>query len=333
MNRINDSRVKKAYMGKTVGVIVGIVLTAIAVLLIAFSVIAASNASKEAIEFGQAYNDGRLEDDIIVYIVASDGPYEIGEYDATEQYYFVGDNTDLYIIRCSKSQYESISDEIETKGASNIRGTIVTLNEEVIESAIEVYNGDDTENLMTRSDFDNYFAGVALKVDGNTSSQDMFMVFGILILVFGLICLIAGGVEHFKYRKAVKRLSDAEAEMINAELEDPQTVYIKKCRVFLTPKRIVSLGNSLEIIPYEDILWAYKFEQSYSFVPILTNIKMLTKDFKTRAIADMTGVQTNKDATISQIFSTMQAHNPQIAFGFTPELNNYFKQLQRGNRT
>ena len=132
-----------------------------------------------------------------------------------------------------------------------------------------------------------------------------------------------------KYRKTFKNLSDIDAEVISQELESPQTVYLKKCKTFLTPRYIVSIGNYLAIIPYSEILWAYKFTQSYNFIPVYTDVKIMTRDFKETPIANMGPLTTGKDQVIAQLFGTIQQYNPQVAFGYTDELRNYFNNLKK----
>ena len=111
-------------------------------------------------------------------------------------------------------------------------------------------------------------------------------------------------------------------------INDPRTVYIKKANTLLTPNHIVSAGNRLTIVSYDEIMWAYRFDQSYNLIPILTNIRIYTNKFVLKNISDMSGLTFKKTEIINQILETIQAHNPQVAIGYTAELNNYFKSLK-----
>ena len=331
MSKINNPKVKRARAGKTIGLIFSIVMLLAAALCFYLQNYEHRKNTFNSVAFADAYNDERLDEDIYVYIEVEKEPYEIGHYDSDEQYYYVSDGYDLYIIRCSENQYENIKAEVEANGVYEVTGAICHLNDEVIETAIEIYNEgeEDPEEIIDREDFDNYFQGVALNVGASAESENGLFAIGLIIGLFGLLMFLFNIIRVAKYNKVLANLSDMDAQIIDQELESPQTVYIKGCKTYLTPRYIVSIGNYLAVIPYTDVLWAYKFTQRYYFMPVYTDIKVMTRDFKLNPIANMGLFTAGKDQMVAQIFSTIQYYNPQAQFGYTDQLRNYFNSLKK----
>ena len=331
MSKINNPKVKRASAGKMVGLLISIAMILVAAFFFYLEHYEHKKNTENPVAFAEAYNDERLEDDIYVCIDITSEPYEIGHYDDSEQYYYVSDEYDLYIIKCSQSQYEEITAEVNEKGVSQVIGPVCHLNDEVIETAIDIYNESSTsaDDIIDRNDFDSYFQDVALNVGASGASSNDSFAIGLILGLFGLLLFMFNALRVAKYRKTFKNLSDIDAEVISQELESPQTVYLKKCKTFLTPRYIVSIGNYLAIIPYSEILWAYKFTQSYNFIPVYTDVKIMTRDLKETPIANMGPLTTGKDQVIAQLFGTIQQYNPQVAFGYTDELRNYFNNLKK----
>ncbi len=335
MSKIDNAVIKKVLTGKLIMLIVGIAFLLISIFCF-YKVGASSGTEQEnAISFAEAYDENQINDDIYVYVDVDSEPYGIGYYDNSEMYYYVTDDQGIYVMRCSKSEYESVLADIEAQGYSHVVGTISNLDEEVIEMAIETYNEGETdaEYIIDRDTFDGYFGDIAINVGGSTASEGGVSVLGIVFFIAAVFCMIIGGVGYFVYNKEISRFSDVEAQMLTAELNDPRTVYIKKANTLLTPNHIVSAGNRLTIVSYDEIMWAYRFDQSYNLIPILTNIRIYTNKFVLKNISDMSGLTFKKTEIINQILETIQAHNPQIAIGYTAELNNYFKSLKKQAKT
>lgn len=331
MNKIDHPAFKKAYNGKLAGVIIGAMMIFAAVITFVVSYYTDYNKLYEAIPFAQAYNENRLEDDIYVFVEVTTEPYEFAYYDDGPSYYYITDSEEIYIMKAYNSDYEEIVAGINQDGYYDVVGVIEKIDDEdVIDFAIEAYNEGETDpdNIITREDFDNYTQGVVINPNGSTGLKSLLLICGLFLLAIGVILLLAAGFELRNYNKTMNGLSEYQLQYINNELYNPQTVYIKKCRVFLANTCIVSLGNKLEIVPYANILWAYRYDQSTNGVTTLTNIKVMKKDLSTVAIADMPGVGKDKQEIINQIFNTMIVHNPEILIGFTPQNQSYISQLK-----
>lgn len=324
---IENAIIKKKYRANLICLIVGVLLAVITVVLGVVKLNVSKKDAEASIPFADAYNNETLDADDMVYIDLSDELYEIGHYDENERYYFGFDEyDDMYIIRCSSDKEKEIAKEIEEKGTSHIVGTVLKLKEEVLETALEVFNEAQSspENEMTREFFDTYFQGVGLFVGGSTGSATGIVVLAVFTGLGAFIALLSGILAVAKFKKGLKGLTDVDKDRISNELANPATEYIKKCNIFLTPNYLVYADSGFEAIPYEQMNWAYQFTQRYNFVPILTNIHIWLKDGKEKQVGNMSLNVVKKDDIIKQVFEGIYKHNPNVQFGYTEELKQQF---------
>ena len=323
---IENAIVKKKYRANLICLLVGVVLAVLTVVL-GFLKVNVSNKDAEAsIPFADAYNNDSLKDDDMVYIDLADVLYEIGYYDESERYYYGFDEYDMYIVRCTASKEKAIAKEIEEKGTAHLVGTVTELKDEVLETALEVYNESQSseDSKMSQEFFDEYFKGVGLLVGGNTNSAAGIIVIAVFTGVAAFIAILSGALSVVKFKRGLKRLSDVDIDRISNELANPATEYIKKCNIFLTPSYLVYADSGFEAIPYEQMNWAYQFTQRYNFVPILTNIHIWLKDGKEKQVGNMSVNVAKKDDIIKQVFEGIYRHNPNVQFGYTEELKQQF---------
>ena len=319
MSELKDERIQKTISSNRIALVVGIILAALTIFLLVFNEFLTRIHQGAAIPFYEAYNDKKLEEDIYVYVDTYDYPYDIGYYDSSEQYYYVFDDSDLYILRCSESMYDRICKQIDDKGEYRIVGTISDVNAEVKDMAIDVYNEDETdpEYMLTDSDFDDYFENKAINMEAKTGMDIILIVLAVIVGIVSFGLILGGALGMHRYSKAFKKLSDEQAEELNREIESPETTYLKSCKVFLTPNYIISMGNTFVAVKYTDIVWAYKFVQRMNFVPILTNIKVHTLGQAVLSIADMASSVRHKDDLIATIFLAISQHNPEARIGYS----------------
>lgn len=324
---IENAIIKKKYRANLICLIVGVLLAVITVVLGVVKLNVSKKDAEASTPFADAYNNETLDADDMVYIDLSDELYEIGHYDESERYYFGFDEyDDMYIIRCSSDKEKEIAKEIEEKGTSHIVGTVLKLKEEVLETALEVFNEAQSspENEMTQEFFDTYFQGVGLFVGGSTGSATGIVVLAVFTGLGAFIALLSGLLGVVKFKRGLKGLTDVDRDRISNELANPATEYIKKCNIFLTPNYLVYADSGFEAIPYEQMNWAYQFTQRYNFVPILTNIHIWLKDGKEKQVGNMSLNVVKKDDIIKQVFEGIYKHNPNVQFGYTEELKQQF---------
>lgn len=324
---IENEVVKKKYRTNLICLIAGIILAAVTVALGIAKVNTDKKEAEASIPFGEAYHLGSFDDVEMVHLDLSDKLYEIGHYDESERYYYAYDEYgDMYIVRCNESDEKKISEEVKEKGTAHIVGTVEKIKKEVLDSALDLFNGaqDRESDKMTQEEFDQYFQGVGLLVGGTSDAAFGFVFCAIITGLIAFIAILSGAVALGKFKKGLKGLTDVDRDRIANELNNPATEYIKKCNIFLTPNYLVYADNGFEAIPYEEMNWAYRFTQRYNYVPVLTNIHIWLKDGKEKQVGNMSLNVTKKDDIIKQVFEGIYRHNPNVQFGYTEELKQQF---------
>ncbi len=332
--KIDNFKVKNAYMRKWLVMLVGIALIASALAIILYRGFVNNKLKDESISFAQAYNEGRLDEKMYVNVEITDEPYVFAAEGETIHYYYVSDENGLYIMKATNEKYNDYINSINENGYARIVGIITEMEPELKEMAIEAYNeGIDEADQITREQFDNYFQDVVLFANAPLEKGGAdYALICFFMIMGGILIALLGVVSVTNYSGTLGRMSEVEAMQIAAELDDERTVYIKKCRTYLTPNYIVSLGTALVAMPYANIRWAYRFNQSYNLIPCYTDIKLVGLNFQKVSAAQMFGFVFKKNDVVNQIFSTIRQHNPTTAFGYTQELINYFAMLQKQYR-
>ncbi|WP_029232924.1 DUF6709 family protein [Butyrivibrio sp. VCB2006] len=334
--KIDNKYVKSALLKKFLVLIVGALLVVSALAIIAVRSTKTNKLKAESISFAQAYHDGRTNEDIYVNLEIKSEPFEFATISGKEsRYYFVSDGDDLYIMKATEENANKYSEAVKDNGSVKVVGPVIPLEPKVAEIALEVYNeGLDPEDQLTREQFYNYFGDVAIHGGATirTDASDNMTLLVFAMIMLGGFMGVLGLIFVTNYTGTLGRMSDAEAMQITAELDDARTVYIKKCKVFLTPSYVVSLGSSFVAMPYANIRWAYRYNKSINFIPAYTDVKLMGLNFQKVSIAQMPGLAFKKTDVITQIFTAIQQHNPNTAFGYSKELINYFAMLQRQAR-
>ena len=310
MNKFQNKEFKKAYNGKLIAVIV----SALAIVLGIFLIITGSNKEKNAkanpYDFGDAYVNNLLDEDIYVFIDTAVEPILLCNYSDGEEYFLVEDYYgEGYIVRCTEAQFNSFKSEITSNGSTHITGSITNLNDEVNDYIREVFS-------EAVDDPDEYFKGKALYVNGD-AGETTYYVFGWIIIGFGFLFCLLALLELLNYNKTLKSLSEVEVAKLESEIDSPATVYHKSIRTFITPNYIVSFGNKFNIVRFDDIIMAYKYVQRYNFVPILSNVKIWTNSNDSElAVADKAGLPGKAKALHEDILLAIHEKNPQANLGY-----------------
>ncbi|MBO4458925.1 MAG: hypothetical protein J5802_14560 [Butyrivibrio sp.] len=320
---------KRAYSGRIAGFIIGTLLALISIACFVQSNRQAQLNIDRQHPFLDVYKKGNIDNSGYYFVNVKEEPYAIGYYNDSEYFFYVTDDTNLYILKCPYSVYEKIHEDINEKGRSHIVGTVTTLKDEVIDLAISVYNGDDTdpEGDLTREDFSSYFCDVGIEANGMASSESTFVFGGICLAVISVIILISASIPYVRHRLLLKEMSESDTNTLCTETGDPRTVYIKKGSTYLTPGYLISFGSSLNVIKYQDILWAYRVNERSGLGISLTAVKLLTADMRYIQVSEIHGIVSGRDEMINQVLDAIHTHNPQTAIGYTPDYINYFTML------
>jgi hypothetical protein len=332
---INNSFIKRKFITNIVFLILGIVCFCLIFPANAKTQQVRKETENEAIAFYDAYKNNMVSDEYLkensylAYVDISEEPYPFASWDDSLQYAFIVDDTGIYLMRGSNSEMEKISESIKSTGTARVMGAVKQPEAEVLDMAFEAYNeGTSADEAISREQFDEYFRGVAIYQGyaSNKSSGYSFLV--VLAALFAFIFLLIGIPGVISYVSGSKKLSAEEKEILEGELQDPRTVFVKKCRTFLTPNYLVYADNKFAVIPYNNILWAYKQIQRVNFIPIVSFIHVRLADMKDKNICYMHLFTSGVDQVVHEVFTGINAHNPETQFGFTQELQNYFGAMK-----
>ncbi len=289
---------------------------------------------KESMSFAESYETEAFADDHMVYVDISDEPYEICYYDNDHRYYYVNDGTDIYIIESALSEYNITMSTLEKDGHAMLYGPVTRLDSEVLDMAFEAMNLGTPEDdpYMTREEFDNYFKGVALDVNGNTENLRLSIVGIIMCALWSFLCLLIGVTGVFSFNKGLRKLSDTDKQIIALEIDRPETEYIKQCNIFLTPRYLIYADMGFVVVPYQDIIWAFELIQRHYMIPISSSIQLRLRDHSQKSVGNMSVLVFHKKQIINRIFTVIHEKNPETQFGDSQELQNYFYNLKKAER-
>lgn len=151
------------------------------------------------------------------------------------------------------------------------------------------------------------------------------LLIGIMLFVCGAIAVVIGIELLIVYAIKLGKKSDADAYTISKELDDPETVYIKDCSTYLTPNYIVTLSTNPRYIKYSDIVWVYEIQPAIQEIGQMTYLRIKKRNGKTVTMAE-TGAGKRGSELMYSIMAALKNHNPQIVFGYSPELKKKFRR-------
>ncbi len=321
MNKINNAAISgkyAKYRGLIIGSIALMVLAAVLFLSCDYGQIKASTSAPE--HFSDSYNYGDYTEGKNVYIDVVEAPYVIGYYDDNEYYYFAYDEyDDMYILRGDKDLEQQIIDAVERDGYFEASGSLLTLDDEVVDEAFNCYNEDRTD-IVSREEFDDYFQGIGLWV-GNKTKEPAVLGLAVLFLVLGLLIFALTIKSYKSYRKVLKYITPEFSAVINQELDEPSTVVIDKMKTWFTQNLLVSAGPTLEIVPYADVIWAYFKEDK---------LVLWDKNYQMHEACVCSKKMPSKIEIFNNIIMMLQGKNPMLQVGF--DSNKLYEFVNRGKQ-
>ncbi len=149
--------------------------------------------------------------------------------------------------------------------------------------------------------------------------------------IFGLIVLLCGTLPtYFRARKNIAKLeSRGELDKAAAELMSTNNKRYIKGNVVFT-ENYVFCKNTGYIFTYDEILWAYKHQETttFLFIPIqvVSSLYLATKDTKPTMVASM---GKDKYDEIKNSIIEIYSHNNSCLIGYTNETIAKYKALRK----
>lgn len=312
--------------------ITGLVLLAIAIgLIIAMKKVQEKANKAETIDYNTLIFTDEDSEEKRVNVKLADIPYGFAvkeSDDSKENYYFlIDENNFLYIARLTDKTYNKLKDMKEKNPEEfsyELEGYIYNTPSELQRLAIEAYNQDSGEEIVTNANFKEYFGKTYLD-ETKTPYEDtiglmtMFMIF---TAVMAAICGIVYDINAFKTKKTLKKYGKEELEQ---ELLNPSAIAYPKEKIYLTDKYIMSTVSGLIAIEYEDIYWIYIENRKQNGISVGKYLIIRDKTKKRHQL----GFTHKNIETLGEIIRKVVEKNPKILVGFTQENQKAFNQLKK----
>lgn len=245
------------------------------------------------------------------YLEVHSAPYVFAEYDNdSSKFYIVQDADYLYIVYLDDEIYQEILDADLEKKPYRLEGYTENITDDVRNLAIDAYNELVSKDVVNIDNFDSYFGNIYLNTTDIYHSTDIFFMFAIAIGVFSLLSFII----VLKYRndsiKTLNQFNEKELMTIAKELEAKSTIKYEK--LYLTKTYIISLGSSIEIIKYKNIIWVYPQEYKFS-LKNKQSLILITKDGNKHLINSL-----NLN-NIDEIINKITKKSSKVLVGYTEE--------------
>ena len=252
--------------------------------------------------------------------------------DTTDAYYFAFDGNYYYVIYMKEDKAKELENQDLSQKKVKLEGIVRNTTSDIKKIAIDQYNtlleGD--QEKLTLSDFDRYFGKVYLDQTATYSeTTGMYNAFTFICIVVAFILLLTSFIKITSFSKEMKKLSTAEVDILESEMEDKEAFYYNKINLYLTQNYIIMLDGKFKVYPYSDILWMYPFEQKYNGIRTNKAIKILTKDAKTTIFANISVVTKAKNEIYNEIWNTIISKNPNINTGYTQDNIKYFREVTK----
>lgn len=332
------AKIKKAYGRSKATMIAGIVLLAAAVILMLIG----------AFRYGaEKKNVPYLED-----IIQEKGTDKLGRASYLdingcfafagngESTYYIAYNDDwYYIISAGEKGEEYLDRQFEESGDGPIRiyGWTIAIPEEAKPFAVETFNEEYGEEVISLEDFDDVFGDVCLSVhdekavfgaDGFMRVSGGYVIGALFTLAAGLLAFLLGRARMKSFAPVLEPESD-----LMRELESPDTIHLDGVSTYLTENYVASLTGGFDAVRYTDIFWVYVTRHSTNGVHDYDYLTAVTRDGKQYSLATGGSFGRKRKAatadTHNQIIQTIHIKNPGVLIGYNKENLEACKALQK----
>ena len=325
MKNLNSVQINAAIKKNQRYLIFGIIALILAALLIYLGIRNSEKDLPDPINLNDLITEGSDTENIPVYVDVNMQPYLFAVYttDGVEEdnkFYFVVDSNDyLYILYMSTSNYNKLNIDSIVEKPIRVYGITKKIDDDIKELAIETYNEEMQEEYLNNENFQDYVGLIYLDMETNLNDSSMYYIAAFVLFIVFLVLIILYLINFFKNKKIFKNFSHEELEKIGAEIYELREKPYSKMKFYLLKDYVVDLSNSIIILKYQDILWAYPYEYRYNGMLVNKNIKVVDKNNKYYDIANTKYLDKEKDKVLQDILEKLKEKNPEIILGFNKE--------------
>ena len=254
--KYKNEKIRKIIGSASILTAVGAVLCAVGVLFIITAFCSADNAKD---------NVHSIDD-----ILASDGNhaakpacFEISEEpikaaDAKDEtYYLITDGSEYHLCGMTQENYDRVMASYNN-GDRRIEGvTKVIIDDDAREEAA-VFLSEFFGEKITADSMDKYVGDVHLRATEITTANlvkeiyVLYIAFAVPMLLFAFFAL-TGGILKLSAYKNIKSTSNITCDIIDMEVNDPDSIWLDFFKVYLTPSYIIGLSDGITALRYDEI--------------------------------------------------------------------------------
>lgn len=227
----------------------------------------------------------------------------------------------LYTVRLSDSQYKAMS-------AQQVYWNRATESEPMpqpyhLVGYVQLTTNEVKQNLaqswdITVADYEYYFGTLFLNATTSVSAENSapWFIGALFSGLFALLCIILQARAASVSKKCLKVLEErCLLEKAAQQLDNPiDQLVIGKNRGILTQDFIFGKGTGA-VIPYSDVLWAYKQDQRRSFVVVNSYLVVGTATMGIQNVIDMN--KGDRQGFIGDALAMISQKNPEALLGYT----------------
>ncbi len=322
---MNEKELKKIFKTNSKYLLTVVILFVVSIVMFAMS------TPVEEEESPKDYND------LIVDKQDQEGSYATVTIDSVpilfatndyENYYIVMDtNNYMYLSRLTDDTYNKLEKEYSTNKSINytLTGYLYNAPEELQKLAMDIYNEEMGEEIITKYNYHTYFGSTYLDETNNPNANDTLLAIGFILIIVSIIIFIVYLVNVIKTKKTYKKYSKEELTTI---LQESTTIAYPKAKIYLTSKYIISTSSGITVTKYEDLVWMYIQRRTYNFINIGTNLLGRTNNNKVVNLA----VTYRNNYLLEEIISEIEKHNKNILIGYTKENSKAYRETVKNKK-
>lgn len=322
---MNEKELKKIFKTNSKYLLTVVILFVVSIVMFAMS------TPVEEEESPKDYND------LIVDKQDQEGSYATVTIDSVpilfatndyENYYIVMDtNNYMYLSRLTDDTYNKLEKEYSTNKSINytLTGYLYNAPEELQKLAMDIYNEEMGEEIITKYNYHTYFGSTYLDETNNSNANDTLLAIGFILIIVSIIIFIVYLVNAIKTKKTYKKYSKEELTTI---LQESTTIAYPKAKIYLTSKYIISTSSGITVTKYEDLVWMYIQRRTYNFINIGTNLLGRTNNNKIVSLA----VTYRNNYLLEEIISEIEKHNQNILIGYTKENSKAYRETVKNKK-
>ena len=325
MKNVNAEIFKKNKKRNNLLLIGSIILLIITGLLMYLGIENENKKLPTPVSLNSLIKEEKKDVNVYSYIDANTKPYLFAVYeeDGIEEdnkYYLIMDKDNhLYIVYMNTNLFNELNVDNIKDNPIKVLGITKIISNDIKDLAIDSYNELMNDEYLTKDNFKEYVGFIYLDTVTKVNDSELYYLGALLTGFFFLLTIIIYIVIVIKNKKTFNSISDLEIANIDAELQEMENSEYSKMNFFLLKDKIIDLYNNIVIIKYEDILWAYPFEQRYNGLLINKYIKVIDKKNKTYQVANTKLLDKNKDEILEDILNKLKEKNNDIIIGFNKE--------------